>query len=197
MFMSVTCTHRTYNIPDHRQPYLFIYFRPNWHMICCYQNLKIWAMSIISLKISSIQNSTFSCLMFCLPCIIVYQHTETNVMHFSFNLLRIKSLYMFRTLLAHPQVMLNKRHLVHCVSQLNVARMQTANVPQPTGITRTQYIKCRCAVPPEDELVILETCSSPWISINWMNSASRWFHCSGNFSCFLNSAQHNGLWIKA
>jgi hypothetical protein len=28
-------------------------------------------------------------------CIIVYQYNETNVMHFSFNLLRIKCLYMF------------------------------------------------------------------------------------------------------
>jgi hypothetical protein len=32
-----------------------------------------------------------------------YQDSKTNVMHFSFNLLRIKSLYMFRALLAHPQ----------------------------------------------------------------------------------------------
>jgi hypothetical protein len=43
--------------------------------------------------------------MFCLPCIIlvVFQYSETNVMHFSFSLLRIKVLYMFRALLAHPQ----------------------------------------------------------------------------------------------
>jgi hypothetical protein len=33
-------------------------------------------------------------------------------MHFSFNLLRIKGLYMFRALLAHPQEALRKRHLV-------------------------------------------------------------------------------------
>jgi hypothetical protein len=31
------------------------------------------------------------------------QYNETNVMHFSFNLLRINSLYMFRSLLAHLQ----------------------------------------------------------------------------------------------
>jgi hypothetical protein len=30
------------------------------------------------------------------------QYNETNVMHFSFNLLKIKGLYMFRALLAHP-----------------------------------------------------------------------------------------------
>jgi hypothetical protein len=44
-----------------------------------------------------------SILMFCWPCIIVYQYSETNVMHFLFNLLRIKDLYMIRALLAHPQ----------------------------------------------------------------------------------------------
>jgi hypothetical protein len=33
---------------------------------------------------------------------------ETNVMHFSIDLLRIKGLYMFRTLLAHPQEALLK-----------------------------------------------------------------------------------------
>jgi hypothetical protein len=32
-----------------------------------------------------------------------YQYSETNVMHFLLNLLRIKGLYMFRALLAHPQ----------------------------------------------------------------------------------------------
>jgi hypothetical protein len=32
-----------------------------------------------------------------------YQYSKTNVMHFSFNLIRIKDLYMFRGLFAHPQ----------------------------------------------------------------------------------------------
>jgi hypothetical protein len=41
--------------------------------------------------------------MFCWPCTIVYQYSETNVMNFLFNLLRIKSLYMFQVLLAHPK----------------------------------------------------------------------------------------------
>jgi hypothetical protein len=36
------------------------------------------------------------------------QHSETNVMHFLFNLLRIESLYMIRALLAHPQEALHK-----------------------------------------------------------------------------------------
>jgi hypothetical protein len=91
-------------------------------------------------------------LMFCWPYFIVYQYTRTNVMHFSFDLLRIKGLYMFRALLAHPQQVMHKRHLVYCV-HMSV-----------------------CASPPEDEQVMLETCRGIWFSINWMKSASRWFH---------------------
>jgi hypothetical protein len=68
---------------------------------------------------------------FSLKMALVYQYNETNVMHFSFNLLRIKSLYMFRALLAHPQKVQHKRHLVYCVRA------------QPTDITRTHYNKCR------------------------------------------------------
>jgi hypothetical protein len=41
-------------------------------------------------------------------------------MHFPFNLLRIKSLYMFLALLAHFQEVLHKRHLVYCVRVMSV-----------------------------------------------------------------------------
>jgi hypothetical protein len=45
------------------------------------------------------------------------QYSETNVMHFLFRLLRIKDLYVFRALLAHPQESLHKRHLVYtCIA---------------------------------------------------------------------------------
>jgi hypothetical protein len=30
--------------------------------------------------------------------------------------------------------------------------------------------------PPEDDQVMFETCRGPWLSINWMKSASRWFY---------------------
>jgi hypothetical protein len=43
------------------------------------------------------------------------QYSETNVMHFLLGLLRIKGLYMFRALRAHPQEALHKRHLVYRV----------------------------------------------------------------------------------
>jgi hypothetical protein len=41
-------------------------------------------------------------------------------MHFLFSLLRIKGLYMFRALLAHPQEALYKRHLLYCVRLMSV-----------------------------------------------------------------------------
>jgi hypothetical protein len=60
-----------------------------------------------------------------LPCITVYQYSETNVMHFLFSLLRIKGLYIFRALLAHPRKALHKRHLVYwvCVMSVDCARI--------------------------------------------------------------------------
>jgi hypothetical protein len=51
---------------------------------------------------------------------LTYQYNETNVMHFLFNLLRIKGLYMFRALLAHPLEVLHKRHLVYCLRVMSV-----------------------------------------------------------------------------
>jgi hypothetical protein len=65
------------------------------------------------------QSNIFN-LRFCWPCITVYQYSENNVMNFLFNLLRIKGLYKFRALLAHPQEVLNKRHLVYCVRVVSV-----------------------------------------------------------------------------
>jgi hypothetical protein len=48
------------------------------------------------------------------------QNSETNVMHFLFNLLRIKGLYVFRALLAHPQEALHERHLIYCMRVMSV-----------------------------------------------------------------------------
>jgi hypothetical protein len=50
--------------------------------------------------------------------------SETNVMHFLFNLLRIKGLYMYRALLTHPQEALHKRHFVYCVRVMSVGCYQ-------------------------------------------------------------------------
>jgi hypothetical protein len=50
----------------------------------------------------------------------LYQYNETNVLHLSFSLLRIKGLYMFQALLAHPQKTLHRRNLVYFVRIMSV-----------------------------------------------------------------------------
>jgi hypothetical protein len=77
-------------------------------------------------------------LIVCWPCIIVHQYNETNVMKFAFSLLRIKDLYMFRALLAHPQEVLHKQHFVYCRRIMSVG---CAIVPQSTESVCTQYTK--------------------------------------------------------
>jgi hypothetical protein len=78
------------------------------------------------------------------PCVTVFRHVETNVNTFFFSLLRIKGLYMFRALLAHPQEAQHKQHLVYCVRVMSVGcNSFTPILVQPTDITHTQYTKCR------------------------------------------------------
>jgi hypothetical protein len=48
------------------------------------------------------------------------------VVQFLFSLLRIKCLYIFRALLAHPQEALHKRHLVYCVRVMSVGCTRVA-----------------------------------------------------------------------
>jgi hypothetical protein len=102
--------------------------------------------------------------MFCWPCITVSQYNKTDVMHYLFNILRIKGLYMFRALLAHPRRRYKKRHLVYCVCVMTVGytrigvEMRFTPIPvQSTVITCTKYTKCRFSAPLEDEQVMLET----------------------------------------
>jgi hypothetical protein len=65
-------------------------------------------------------------------------------MHYVLNLLTIKGLYMFRALLAHPQEMLHKRHLVYACSELT---QHARNIPSTV-----------CVAASEDEQLMLETC---------------------------------------
>jgi hypothetical protein len=51
----------------------------------------------------------------------VFQYSGTNLIHI---LLRIKGLYMFRAVLAHPQEALNKQLLVYCVRVMLVGCYQ-------------------------------------------------------------------------
>jgi hypothetical protein len=77
-------------------------------------------------------------------------------MHSSFDLLKIKVLYMFRALLAHPQEVLNKRHLVYCVRIMSVGCGTVAVKLQLCNISNAI-----CAANADDEQVMLETCSGP------------------------------------
>jgi hypothetical protein len=74
---------------------------------------------------------------------------------FSLICLRLNDLYIFRALLA----------IMH----------DTAN----WHYTHAIYHSAVCGASPDGEQVTLETCRGPWFSINWMKSASRWFHYTG------------------
>jgi hypothetical protein len=105
---------------------------------------------------------------------------ETNVMRFSFSLLRIKCLYIFQALLAHPQEVVHKQHLVYCVRVMSVGCGTVAVKLQTCHSQLTLYARnipnAFSAAPPKDEQVMLEKCRGLWSSISWMKRASRWFH---------------------
>jgi hypothetical protein len=105
-------------------------------------------------------------------------------MHFSFNLLKIKGLYMFWALLTHPQEALLKRHLVYCV-RMSVGCSTVPEKLQPCHSQLTLYARnipnAVCAPPPEDEQLMLETRTGLWFSINWMKIESWWFHSTDNY----------------
>jgi hypothetical protein len=78
--------------------------------------------------------------------ICLKQFNENKVMHFLFNLLGIKGLYMFRALFVHPQEALHKLHLTYCVRIMSVDCVSIAMKLQPwhSQLTlRMQYTKCR------------------------------------------------------
>jgi hypothetical protein len=55
-------------------------------------------------------------------------------MQFLLNLLRIKGLYMFRALLAHPQEALHKQHLVY--TNIGTSKENYTKLMQQYGLTR-------------------------------------------------------------
>jgi hypothetical protein len=116
-------------------------------------------------------------------------------------LLRIKGLYMFRALFAHPQEALRKRHLVYCVSIISVVCATIAISLHTWHRQLTLYARKKpsvdYAVPPEDEQVMLETCRGPWFSINWTKSASRWFNYTDILWCTVSKTLNlSGLHLK-
>jgi hypothetical protein len=69
--------------------------------------------------------------------ILTFKYSETNVMRFLFNLLRIKGLYRFPALLAHPQEARTQK-------ALGILRACYVNkiLVQPIDITQKQYNNC-------------------------------------------------------
>jgi hypothetical protein len=68
---------------------------------------------------------------------------------------------MFRALLAHPQEVLHKQHLVYCV-RMSVGCDTVAVSLHPCHSQLTLHARnipdAVCLAPPEDEKVMLETC---------------------------------------
>jgi hypothetical protein len=116
--------------------------------------LKVSKMSVTYVFRSEV---TYSAWTLCLPVVTdEYGHlySVTNVMHFLFNLLRIKILYMFRALLVYPQEALHTRHLVYC------GRV-TSGVFTWTEVVALQSWCSLFTAPPEDKQVMFETCRGP------------------------------------
>jgi hypothetical protein len=95
-----------------------------------------------ALRQQPLELSSRSYLMACWPCIIAHQYSETNVMHFLFNIFRVNGHDRFRASLAHPQETLDKRHFgilrARCVSWLHQM--------QPTDTTRMQFTNCHLCI---------------------------------------------------
>jgi hypothetical protein len=85
-----------------------------------------------------------------------HQYNEINEMHFSLSLLRIKGLCLFRVLLAHLQEVLHKRHLVYCTVAVPAVKLQPCHSQLTLYAHNVPNVVC--AVPPEDEQVMLKTC---------------------------------------
>jgi hypothetical protein len=68
-------------------------------------------------------------------------------MHFSFNVLRIKVLYMFRALFSHPQEAMHKRHLVYCVRVMSVD-CSRIEVVQPIEFSVPQNVQTETGTQP-------------------------------------------------
>jgi hypothetical protein len=116
------------------------------HRFLCTNKLQTCAMALCSfetLTVADPHDNILLILMFCWPCIIVYQYNGTNVMHFLFNLLRIKGLYMFRALLAHPQEVLHKPHSVYYLRIMSVGCVTVAVKMQSWHSQLTLSSACR------------------------------------------------------
>jgi hypothetical protein len=128
--------------------------------------------------------------MFCWPCIVVYQYSETNVTYFLFSLLRIKGLYMFRALLAYPQEVLHKRHLVHCMRFMSVGCTRVGVLILRRRYTNSTwyiaFVLCQLAAPglefsssggaTQTAIGILRACYVSWLHQGWNSHPQEVLH---------------------
>jgi hypothetical protein len=107
------------------------------------------------------------------------------VIHFSYSLLRIKGLYIFRALLAHPEVPdIISMQYTKCRLCSTSGGWASTLQPYHSQLTYACNIpNAVCGASPEDEQVMLEKCRGLGFSINWMKSASRWLHYTDILWC--------------
>jgi hypothetical protein len=71
------------------------------------------------------------------------------------------------------------------IMKIEVELRSTSILVPPIDTARTQYIKCHCVAPPEDDQVMLDTRRGPQFVINWVKRASRWFrYTRTDTACF-------------
>jgi hypothetical protein len=95
---------------------------------------------------------------------------------------------MFRALFAHLQEALHKRYLVFRVRVMSGGCYPgwsgTSFHSNPGSSQLTYHARnipsAICVVPPDDEQVMLVTCTGHYFLINLIKSASRWFYYPGN-----------------
>jgi hypothetical protein len=122
--------------------------------------------------------------MFCWPCITIYQYSDTQLfIQFIQNqgLLHVSSI-------TYSSSGGSKQTALGVLCAYNVSWL-CHDKPQSWYSQLTLYAhnttSAVCVGPPEDEQLMLETCTGPWFSINRMKSVSRWFHYTENSISFL------------
>jgi hypothetical protein len=112
------------------------------------------------------KKTVFLNLMFCWPCIVIYQWSKTNKMHFLFNLLRINSLYMLRPLLTHLQEATHKQQLVYWERVMSVGCYESWQ--QLADVTHMQYTNCCLCSAFWRWAVVFETFRGCWFIIHFI-----------------------------
>jgi hypothetical protein len=102
-------------------------------------------------------------------------------MHFLFNLLRIKGLYMFRALTCSSSGGTEQTGLGilrACSVCWLLLGLECNSNPGSSQLTKHAHNipSAVYATSPEDGHVMPETCRGPYFLTNWIQIASRWFH---------------------